>query len=521
MKAAKGRTGRAGSAGLTLALLCAACGHDWSAADAWDAPVEDAAGDDATPPDGPDAAEDGPSPDADDAGTDDAAPGDAPPDPTVCRGDESYCFGDQVLAICDPETGEWSFVPCAVACLDDDPGGAHCAEIAPSNLPPGETWARGSFDLECAGEILIFETEEGGIYRFTGPGGEEVLREPGQSDSGPIPFRIYTPQAADAAPLAVWSFRSVRVADECVVLFLGERAAAWFVESDVTVEGRITASPGAVTELLGVEEPGMAGPGGGPGGMPGHPGGGPGGGRPGRVGLASEDGGGGGGGFGGRGGDGGSVHAAAGGIGGAPYGNAELVPLLGGSGGGGGAGSAGGTGGGGGGAIQITAQGTIRIGFSGRIDAGGGGGQGGQPALGNVGGGGGGGSGGAVLLEATSVELGGLVAANGGGGGAGVGPEEVGIVGESGQPGQPATSAALGGLASEEATSGGDGSDAASADGRSGDNAIYDYQRGGGGGGGAAGRIRINVVEVIPVGSENLSPGPSTGLATFGTPTLL
>jgi hypothetical protein len=82
---------------------------------------------------------------------------------------------------------------------------------------------------------------------------------------------------------------------------------------------------------------------------------------------------------------------------GAAYGNAELLPLLGGSGGGGGDASLGTTsagGGGGGGATVIAASGTLTL--TGTISARGGNGGGGNNP-------GGGGSGGAVRLVATTI----------------------------------------------------------------------------------------------------------------------
>jgi hypothetical protein len=110
--------------------------------------------------------------------------------------------------------------------------------------------------------------------------------------------------------------------------------------------------------------------------------------------------GGGGGGYGSGGGAG-----SYGGAGGATYGQATLLPLIGGSGGGGGgAGSSfnGAGGGGGGGSIMIASSGTITMGngayLTGRIFANGG--AGGGTAGTNCGGGGGGGSGGAIRLVA-------------------------------------------------------------------------------------------------------------------------
>jgi hypothetical protein len=101
---------------------------------------------------------------------------------------------------------------------------------------------------------------------------------------------------------------------------------------------------------------------------------------------------------------------------GAPYGNTELLPLIGGSGGGGGGAGLGSTsagGGGGGGAILIATSGTITL--SGTINARGGNGGGGNNP-------GGGGSGGAIRLVATSISgANGALDVRGGLGNSGVG----------------------------------------------------------------------------------------------------
>lgn len=101
-------------------------------------------------------------------------------------------------------------------------------------------------------------------------------------------------------------------------------------------------------------------------------------------------------------------------VGGSSYGDAKLIPLIGGSGGGGGGGHTtgrGGAGGGGGGAILIASSGNITV--NGTITASGGsGGNGGYQA-----GCGGGGSGGAIRLIANGISGGGTISANAGIGG--------------------------------------------------------------------------------------------------------
>lgn len=134
----------------------------------------------------------------------------------------------------------------------------------------------------------------------------------------------------------------------------------------------------------------------------------------------------GGGGFAGWGGTGGYFDAnwtAPAGTGGQSYGNARMMPLVGGSGGGGGGGNIkyrGGAGGGGGGAILIASSGTITV--KGAIRANGGAGSLGEGYWGGVatrGGGGGGGAAGAIRLVATTIAGNGPIDAYGGNGGRG------------------------------------------------------------------------------------------------------
>src|SRR6478609_6034421 len=124
----------------------------------------------------------------------------------------------------------------------------------------------------------------------------------------------------------------------------------------------------------------------------------------------------GGGAFCGPGGHGSSVAgAAAPGSGGMPYGDATLIPLVGGSSGGSAVGGFATTANHGGGALQIVSGDTIQIGQLGIVDMGGGF----PDSPGKSVSGGGGGSGGAILLEAPFVNVLGVLAANGGGGGGG------------------------------------------------------------------------------------------------------
>ncbi|MBN1771196.1 MAG: hypothetical protein JXB32_08055 [Deltaproteobacteria bacterium] len=526
------RGGRGTPARLALLWLAVGCGHDWSAADTGDA--NDAGGgdgdvavDEGSPVDAPDASDDALRPEVDDGGTDDIPPSDADeggvedvaPEVPTCTPGAVRCSDDAMqLLVCDPETGEWSPTVCSIACVAEDR--PHCAELVPSNLPAGESWMRGTTDVTCTSEILVFVTTDGAIYRLPGSGEEEVLRNPGEGEVAGIPFAIYE-ATDDPSPVAAWSLRSLDVGEACLVVFVGGTgglvgpdgpAAALLLETDAMIRGRVAATPG----LLG-EAPGTPGPGGGAGGAPGLPGGGPGGGMPGSDGPRYNSGGSGGGGFGGHGGRGATIRYASGGPGGPSYGTAELVPLVGGSGGAGGVRTHGGWGGGGGGALQISAQGSIRIPSTGRIDAGGGGGSGGHDASTDAGSGGGGGSGGAILLEAAQLELDGIVATNGGGGGGGA-SHDAGADGTPGEPGGPTTAAAPGGFGIADGTDGGGGSDVANPDGQDGTDGLSDLVENGGGGGGAAGRIRLNIHGGFALSESSLSPGPATGLATTGTP---
>ncbi|MET0285584.1 MAG: hypothetical protein ABW352_13975 [Polyangiales bacterium] len=180
--------------------------------------------------------------------------------------------------------------------------------------------------------------------------------------------------------------------------------------------------------------------------------------------------------------------------GGPSYGNAQIVPLLGGSSGGGGASETGA----GGGVVQLVSAKQITIGATGRVDAGGGGARNSAS---------GGGSGGAVLLESPIVSLAGVLAANGGGGSAARG-------GSGGQDGQPSATPAAG----ETGTNGDDldgaGSAGSSANGEDGRSITTNDSLGGGGG---AGRIRVNTRSGSGALTGTLSPAASTSCATEGT----
>jgi hypothetical protein len=198
----------------------------------------------------------------------------------------------------------------------------------------------------------------------------------------------------------------------------------------------------------------------------------------------------------------------------ATYGDATLIPLLGGMTGQGG----GNAGGGGGGALQITAG--TRIEVLGNIFAGGGGGISGSSSY-SYSGGGGGGSGGAILLEAPKVVMTGVLNANGAGGGGGGGTNGWGSYGEdaadayaSGGAGRDGAGCPLYGY-----VSGGHGGNGATQQYAAGAGQSSDYDSrcigsaafvGGGGGGGGLGRIRINTISGCQC-SGTVSPSASFG----------
>jgi hypothetical protein len=214
-------------------------------------------------------------------------------------------------------------------------------------------------------------------------------------------------------PDGVFNFTTINIPAGVTVSFatragVRQPPITWLATGNVVVAGRIDVSGrvggagGTGTQLFG--NGGVAGPGGFDGGagsngldgVSGAAGLGPGGGLPGSA-TAFP-------------GHAGHLLAGPGVSGGHPYGDARLVPLIGGSGGGGGAsqlfGLTGGGGGGGGGALLIASSGTITV--TGSIAAtGGSGGASSGP-------GGGSGSGGAVRLVATTLAGSASIDVNGG-----------------------------------------------------------------------------------------------------------
>ncbi len=220
------------------------------------------------------------------------------------------------------------------------------------------------------------------------------------------PFNPTSNVELQLPPDGVFNFTTVNIPAGVTVTFKKNSANTpvyILATGDVLIQGTIRVDGISTTSTTGTS-PGKGGPGGydgGYGGSTGLPGGrglGPGGGGGGPSSSYTN---GGGGGFGTAGGTSGSLHGA----GGSTYGNANLIPLIGGSGGGGSAGSStasGSGGGGGGGAILIASSGTITV--TGTISANGGDGYSNA----------GGGSGGAIRLIANTIEGDGTISARGG-----------------------------------------------------------------------------------------------------------
>ena len=182
-------------------------------------------------------------------------------------------------------------------------------------------------------------------------------------------------------------------------------------------------------------------------------------------------------GYGAKGGDGANYSGAAA-MGGAPYGDAAISTLVGGS--GGGPDFDGRAGGAGGGIVQLSSATRIVIGPTGGINAGGGGAPLAPAYNLQYDGGSGGGSGGTIFLQAPIVTIAGTVAANGGGG---RGDTALGDA----QDGHLSSAAAAGGFGQNGKVAGGNGG-AKNAEAGPGKTV---GPGSGSGGGGAVGRISV------------------------------
>lgn len=259
--------------------------------------------------------------------------------------------------------------------------------------------------------ILLGNADATFVSGSTGTDGPLILSNPPQQSE--VPWGSVINGSAVEVPLpdsGIFNFTTVNIPSGVTVTFTKNAANTSvyiLATGDVTIAGTINVDGESTTSTTGTI-PGAGGPGGYDGGfggatnLPGGKGLGPGGGGGGYNATDSK---GGGGGFGAAGGTyGGSAS------GGPAYGNARMVPLIGGSGGGGSAGfstSSGYGGGGGGGTIIIASSGTITI--TGYITANGG------DTYGNaLYGYAGGGSGGGIRLIANIIAGSGPITAKGG-----------------------------------------------------------------------------------------------------------
>lgn len=356
---------------------------------------------------------------------------------------------------------------CAWGCVQGTPH--HCGKLVPSGgglaIADLETANVGDKTITVAGNNVVFDTVTGEITGGVRPAGV------GNVANG-IEFKINN-------NVGIWRFGKlvIQTFDNSDVRVRGTNAMALASLTSVEIERVVVDVRGdcAATNAVaggkagGVEE--TAGTNGGAGGA--------------QFG-GNDASGGAGGGYGKAGGNGGRPNGQSAPAGGAAFGNPQIVALTGGGGGGGGGGKgSAGVGGGGGGAIQIAANGFVRLrGFlTGRagINAGGCGGKGGT----SMDAGGGGGAGGAVLIEAPQITLDiAGIAVNGGGGGGG----------HTGGPGEP------GGFGTARAAGGGalGGGGPGAVGGASGSSNMTGAAGGtnnhAGGGGGGVGWIRLNTL---------------------------
>jgi hypothetical protein len=370
---------------------------------------------------------------------------------------------------------------CAWGCVQGTPH--HCGKLVPSGggvtIADLETGGVGEKTITVSGNNVIFDTVTGEITGGVRPAGV------GNVANG-IEFKI-------SNNVGVWRFGKLilQTFDNSDVRVRGTNAMALVSLTTVDVErvvldlrGECGATnavaggkPGGVEETAGT----MGGAGG--------------------VQFGGNDASGGaGGGYGKAGGNGGRPDGQSAPTGGPAFGNPQIVTLTGGGGGGGGGGKGtAGVGGGGGGAVQIVANGSVRLrGFLIRragINAGGCGGKGGT----GMDAGGGGGAGGAVLIEAPQITLDiAGIAVNGGGGGGG-------HTGGPGEPGGFGTARAAGGTAVNGGGPGAGGGASGSTNMTGAAGATNDHA---GGGGGGVGWIRLNTLNgaVSMVNASFVSP---------------
>ncbi|UJR85291.1 hypothetical protein [Sandaracinus amylolyticus] len=420
-----------------------------------------------------------------------------------CSGPPS-CSGGQ-LTTC--VAGAPVVTACALGCAA---AGTSCRAVVPSNVGGMVAFTDGTAALDVVNdEVWIAYPDTGLIEVRDGNNPATVLRNVRDAGVGTNNGIRYAQIAGSGgANYGVFVVGSLRVRQLGVLAGSGGTRSLVIVSAgDVLIEGLVTVSGTGFGP----------GPGGGAGGPAETDGSGAGGGHRGESdsGLGNDDdGGGGGGSHASVGAAGGDSPEADGGAEGSTYGDADLVPLRGGSGGGGGGDDSGGRGGHGGGALQITSATSITVTASGAIDAGGEGGHGGTTGglVIDSGAGGGGGSGGAILVEAITVTLAaGRVGAPGGAGGQGARCDNCsdsnnGAEGGDGSvlmvpaQGVPSNGSGGGGGAGSTLT----GMATAGSD-----------QVNGGGGGGGSGRVRIN--NATGAGTYTVVPSTTSGLSSVGS----
>lgn len=382
-----------------------------------------------------------------------------PPGGKTCREHEPEVYE---VAVCAEDGSVIDRRDCVLGCADAE----RCIDIAPSN----DLGA----DLDFIDENLV------DVADLTLADGYTVHSDGTITDAAGQPVEVVSSRErtpGGGAPMRVFRVRSLAITGE--VVLAGPDVIAFAAIGDISIDGVLIARAGATADPSNacVGEEGTA---------------------------ATLDGSGsGGGGFASTGGAGGGAGGLDGGDGGQSFGNATLIPLLGGCAGGG---PMGGSGGGG---VQLVSRSRILVGPGAGINAGGLGG-GAAVSLGGATPPGGGGSGGAVLLEAPVIDIAetGFIAANGGGGGC-----SAPMVSAPGGDGALSDAQAPGGdcMRSNSGRGGAGGSKAGSReDGQTGTDVEGGVADGGGGGGGSFGRIRVNTVLGAP-SSSRFSPDAETG----------
>lgn len=337
-------------------------------------------------------------------------------------------------------------------CKDDPEPVPEAEDTSTGEPPPAFDFQPSNVDLEPR-----YDVEEVVIDRNCEIGGGKLCDATG--------FEYFDVQQADGSMIGVYVVDNLHITMDAEVTISGDKAIAIAAQRDMLIEGRLYAAPGENGGALSSAGE-VAGNGAGAG-----------------SGIDGPVTGGGGGGYCGAGGN----HGDGAGAGGT-YGNAQIVPLIGGSSGGER------NSGGGGAALQLIAGNMIEIEQTVTVP-----GAGGED--------GGGGSGGALLIEAPMVSITGRIAANGGGGASGDKSDGV--------EGRDRADAASGGQG-DGTTPGGDGSAAGVIEGQDGSSSVMTSQEFGSGGGGA-GWIRINTASGEADTRGSISPSLDSGCASIGT----